>query len=1048
MSTNLILASVTSLAASEWQDPNVFQTNTEPPRATFYSFPDAGSARALDRSGTPRVKLLNGHWQFAWAADVADAPQDFHTTDFAASDWASIPVPSNMEMQGYGLPIYVNHPYPFPRNPPLIERDNPVGSYRTEFATPPDWRGQDVFLTFDGVNSAFYVWINGHKIGYSQDSRTPAEWNITPYLHAGDNLLAVQVIRWCDGSYLEGQDFWRLSGIFRDVYLTARPQTRIRDVEVLADLDPAFRDGLLKVRAEIVNPVQGGTLAARLIDAAGDEVATAIAQLDSSVEITATISAVAQWSAEHPNLYTLVLTLHDAQGRLFEAIPQRVGFRKVEIRGNVFYINNVAVKFKGVNRHEHHPDTGQVVDEASMLRDIAMMKMLNMNAVRTSHYPNTPRWYELCNEYGLYLIDEANVESHGYGNNDDNLIANDPTWEAAHVDRVRRMIERDKNHPSVVVWSLGNEAGNGPNLEAAYTWAKQRDSSRPIHYEGDHPHRGGRLQSSDFSSRMYEEPGWGNGEDGKPSLQCEYTHAMGNSNGNLREYWDHIYATAAHAGAFVWDWMDQGLRLPVPESHRAAIGKGPVGKTFFAYGGWFEEPVGQYHDGNFCMNGLLAADWTPHPGAFAIQYIYCNARIEAIDLATGRYRVHNQYDFTNLRDFVTARWRITEDGEPLAEGRLELDVPPRSARDVTLDLPAIAPKPGARYHIDFEFRARASGAPLVARKESGKTLSYQPSAISCLLPAGELLGWEQFALPVRAPAPAAAASTGGAVTVKHGKDSIVVAGDGFELRFTSDGLLQTYAIDGRQVLTGGFRPDFFRAWLDNDKVPLERGRLGRQWKDVGAIWRPGQVEVTQPETGRVIVATSGKLVTGGDYALTYEISGSGEVQVRVAYTPAAAAQNIGPLRFGLSAQAAGDLQYLTWFGRGPRPTYIDRAFERIGRYSGTVDEQWIDYSRPQENGNKIDVAWFTLLNDQGFGLLCIAEDQPLSIAARNYAREEMATSDYSFQMRRAADVHLNVDLIQAGVGGNNSWGKTPLPAYQLQDTARAYSFRLVPQPPR
>jgi len=590
-----ICAALAAADKPEWDNPAIVHVGTEKPHATMMAYPSAELANTGDPAKSPWFQLLNGTWKFHGSPRPAERPLDFYRPDYSDASWGTIPIPSSWQMHGFDIPIYTNIIYPWPQDaskPPQVPYEfNPVGSYRLRFTVPPAWQGRQVYLHFDGVDSAFYAWVNGKKLGYSEDSRTPAEFNVTPHLKPGVNLLAVEVYRFGDGAFLEDQDMWRMSGIFRDVYLWSAPDRRLRDFEVRTNLDDAYRDATLVVKAALANasaqPSKVSVTAA-LFDAAGiafGKPATATVEIGGAAELAAEISIPVanprKWSAEDPYLYKLLLTVQDSAGAVLEVIPQSVGFRKVEIKGGRFLINGKAILVKGVNRHEHSEDTAKYVPLESMLKDIRLMKQFNVNAVRTSHYPNSPAWYELCDRYGIYVMDEANIECHHYGNDARNRLTNDPEWRTAYVDRVERMVERDKNHPSVVIWSMGNESGDGPNAAAAYQWTKQRDPSRPYHYEGSSRSGG---PNSDINSFMYPTPERvkqaAAARPNMPLILCEYTHAMGNSNGGLKEYWDIFYSGANAQGAFVWDWVDQGIKLPVPGEYRGNTSK----PTFLAYG--------------------------------------------------------------------------------------------------------------------------------------------------------------------------------------------------------------------------------------------------------------------------------------------------------------------------------------------------------------------------------------------------------------------------------------------------------------------------------
>ena len=1012
----------------DWENPQALQVNVEPPHASLTPYPDKETAESFERLNSDRFKLLNGSWKFKWTSRPSEHPEGFQDVDFADASWATLPVPANWQLHGYGLPLYTNIKYPFPQNAPHIpHEDNPIGLYRKYFEVPESFHGKEIFITFDGVASAFYLWVNGSKVGYSQGSRTPAEFNITPYLQPGRNLLALQVFRWSDGSYLEDQDFWRLSGIYRDVYLLARPHQYIRDMRVVTDLDERYEHARLKVSVDLANAA-GGRVEMELKDATGKTVLAESRVANASYLLfDLPVRRPMKWSNESPYLYSMLLTLKDEAGVTLEVIPQKVGFREVEIKNAVFHVNGVPVKMKGVNRHEHHPDTGHVVTRASMLRDIKLFKENNINAVRTAHYPNTPLFYELCNEYGLWVMDEANIESHGYGNDPGNRLANDPDWEAAHVNRVARMEARDKNHPSIIMWSLGNEAGVGPNFDAAYRYLKQTDPTRPIHYEGD-KRRGGQHRASDVYSAMYHGPDWvGPGD--KPSVLCEYTHAMGNSNGNLKEYWeDTIYPTPRHVGAFVWDWMDQGLRTPVPTAFRHKVGTGPVRDSFFAYGGWHKQA--RHHDGNFCMNGLLGADWTPHPGLFAIKYTYRNIEVSEIDATRGLFYIKNRYDFTNLRNLVEAEWSITANGHEIKSGRLAtLDIPPHTQQQVHISLPSFTQQAHVEYLLTFRFRAKAGYSPLVD--------------------AGHELAFAQFTLQAfdGKVGPAATTTAFSRPSVTREGDRMTVSGDHFEVVFSlTEGRMRSYHFEGQPVLRQGPELDLWRAYTDNDKIPLEQGKYHPVWRHAVENRRITEVIEEALAHNAVRVAVKARLPTvQASYSTDYTIYGNGDIRVEVyldkSRTPA---ELRFPHRIGTELIVPAGFEQMTWYGRGPNPTYADRKLERIGLFQGTVDAQWVDYSRPQENGNKTDVRWMSLADKNGNGVLFLAEGAPLSAGARHYSKSTMEASAYAFEMERSENIFVNIDHVQLGVGGNDSWGSTALPDYLPDEPEYRFAYRIRP----
>jgi beta-galactosidase len=1037
----------------DWTNPEVIQVNTEPPHATLFSYPSLERARAFDPLQSSHVRRLNGDWKFHWVPKPADRPMDFFATDFDDTAWATLPVPSNWEIEGYGTMIYSNVKYPFPKDEPHIPADdNPVGSYRHTFSLPGEWSGKAVFLTFDGVSSAFYLWVNGQKVGYSQGSRTPAEFNITRFLQPGTNQLAVQVFRWCDGSYLENQDFWRLSGIFRDVSLHARPATYLRDVRIVTDLDETFTDAELTVTAELAGELEG-TVEWVLEDAEGQVVHSQKAAMAKELVWRTPVTAPRKWSNEDPCLYTLYLIFKNSKGSVLEVVPQRVGFREVDITENVFRINGVPVKLKGVNRHETHPDLGQVVTRESILRDLRLFKENNINAVRTAHYPNVPLFYELCDEHGIFVVDEANIESHEYStpywydyDTSANPLANDPRWKEPHLNRVKRMAARDKNHPCIIMWSLGNEGGIGPNHDATYALLKAEYPTRPVQYQGEM--RKG-LPATDLHSTMYSFPGWSSESDVeftgivKPAIICEYSHAMGNSNGNLAEYWDYIHATPTHAGAFVWDWMDQGMRKPVPEAYRKHIGIGPVRETVFAYGGWADIP---YHeDGNFCMNGLIASDWTEKPGLAALKVVQQFVKVKAVEMDAGRFVIENNYDFSRLGDLVTGKWVLSRNGVAVAEGTLgALRIPARQSEEIQLILPPFSPQAGAEFFLTFSFHATEAYSPLVTTGHELAFTQFRMDAFS-----GDLT----LAQPE---------STGGLELSETEKAIVCTGPDDLKVVINkTQGLIDALEFKGENLITDPVRLDFWRAVIDNESHGKNNPFFAAEWRNALDGVQVDDLVATKQADGSVKVAVAITLPrVASSVTLDYHLHPSGEIDLAMKLSmpelvrmrkPGKPYQQFEefsrPRRIGLLFRLPMEQQVLSWYGRGPSATYSDRAFERIGRFSGTVDQQWVDYSRPQENGNKTGVRWVELTDARGKGLRFQTLGEPLSVGARNYATEVMEVADYAFEMERADQVHLNIDHIQMGVGGVDSWSCGPLDAYLLTEPSYQYAFRIQPLVP-
>ena len=980
---------------------------------------------------------LSGEWAFKWSASPGERPVDFYRTDFEVSGWDRIPVPSNWQMEGYGIPIYTNVKYPFPKDDFRAPQDwNPVGSYRRTFTVPEGWdrgTGNRIFLHFEGVDSAFYVWINGRQVGYSQGSRTPAEFDVSDFLIPGTNQIAVEVYRWSDASFLEDQDFWRLSGIFRDVYLWTAKPVRLQNFQAIADYDPMTGQGVLDLEVALSD---GASVLAELLDEGNAVLATGtLKETKGSAATTIALESVQPWSAEKPNLYTLVLSISDSSGNIQEAVAQRIGFRRVEIVDSQLRVNGVAVKLKGVNRHEHHPDTGHVVDRESMLRDIRLLKRNNFNAVRTSHYPNVPEWYSLCDIHGIYIMDEGNLETHGFGRIGRNAINDHPDWREPHVDRVRRMVERDINYPSVIIWSVGNEAGDGPNTEACHDWIVQRDPTRPVHYENA-THADAKGRGTDMISRMYPlaidlediMEYWGGD---RPLVLCEYTHAMGNSNGSLDAYWDKIWNNPRIAGAFVWDWMDQGLRQPIPADARDPWGR----SDFFAYGGWWEDPLEIWNDNNFCMNGLIAADWSPHPGLRALKYVQQPVRVELSGDGT-RITIHNRYDFTDLSDVLDLHWELSQEGEILRRGMLEL--------------PSI--EPGAHAVLQLPEQARIENPG----KETWLNLSFTTLDESPWWNRSHELAYAQFPAGGTWSIPPATAS-GEPVKVERIHGSVTLTGFDWKIAFsTSEGSMTSWTVGGRERVKIGALPDFWRAATDNDRgAGLYLNRRGgdqagkklydsNNWQFAAASWKPGEPSVEMMPDDNVRIRFSGRVQgENAQLSVVYTVAPSGRVEVK--YTLGAQRNLPFIPRVGTAWHLPVEYQNIRWYGRGPEPTYADRRFEPVGVYASTVMDNWVDYSAPQENGNKVDVRWLEITDASGAGLRVLGA-RPLSCNVLPYTTEEIQDKPYSWLLPMPSRTVLNVDFAQMGVGGDNSWGATALPEYLLD--SHWYSFAYIIEPVR
>jgi beta-galactosidase len=1022
----------------EWDNPAVISVNTESPRATFVPFSGRESALANidDPKRSSRYMTLSGEWAFKWSASPNDRPVDFYKLDYAVTGWDSIAVPSNWQVEGYGVPIYTNTKYPFPTDEFRVPHDwNPVGSYRRSFTLPEEWSfspetGNNIFLHFEGVDSAFYVWINGELVGYSQGSRTAAEFEVSAYVRAGQNQIAVEVYRWSDASYLEDQDFWRLSGIYRDVYLWMAPAERLRNFEAIADYSAADGSGHLRLKADIEGPAR---LEVTLLDPEGRTLLRQIASpLDGVAEAAMALGSVRPWSAEKPHLYDLLLTVLNGDGKATEVVAQRVGFRRVETRDGVFLLNGVPIKLKGVNRHEHHPDTGHAVDRESMMRDIRLLKRHHFNAVRTAHYPNVPEWYRLCDLYGIYVMGEANIETHEFGRGTDNALNLNPDFRDAHIDRMRRMVERDINHPSIILWSVGNESGDGPSTNACYDWARRRDPSRLVHYENSTHRQGGKGLATDLISRMYlparDIEGiiakWG---PDRPFVLAEYTHAMGNSNGSLESYWDQVWSNPRIAGYFVWDWMDQGLRQPIPYGR-----KDPWGRThFMAYGGWWENQAAIWNDNNFCMNGLLAADWTPHPGLRALKYVQQPFLVTLSDDRKAAVLI-NRYDFTDISEVAELYWELTTEDGAIASGALSI------------------PSVGAGQSVNLSLpEAALSMRP---QKETWLTFSVRALHSNSWWEAGYELGFAQFKAGGEwSPGPPAGPTS--ALRLQEGEGRVVVSGADWSMTFEEAGRgLTEWIHQGHSLVRRGPEPDFWRAPVDNDRgaslAITGRGKnenagklnASRIWANAQNSWKPDRFTVRADGNESVRIVLSGPILEDkARVEIAYTVDERGRLLVDYAYE----ANDAPPIipRVGTEWVLPSADQTIRWYGRGPDSTYSDRQWERIGVYAKTVMENWVDYSKPQENGNKVEVRWFEVRNAMGAGLR-FSSPIPLSCNAQPYSKKDLSTTDYSWQLPLPVATYVNIDHLQMGVGGDNSWGEIAHPEHLPRKKAYQYSYQV------
>lgn len=1015
-----------------WENPEMFAENKLPARATLMPYPSAEEAFARGESSL--VMDISGEWRFHWSATPAEAPEGFWAADYDDEAWGTMPVPGNWELNGYGYPIYTNIVYPFPKNPPYIPHDdNPTGCYRHEFDIPAEWEGRRIILHFESGLAAMHIWLNGEKVGYSEGTKTAVEFDITPYVKQGGNLLAIEGYRWCDGSYLEDQDFWRLSGFDRKVKVYAAGKTRIADMFVVADLDETYTNGLYNATVSVQNSGDApfkGAVKLSLVKGRYNyqaekfvyERAVAIISKSVKVEPNTTldvdlariINDVEVWSHENPKLYTTVVTLSDNKGNIIESVACNTGFRKVEIKDAQLLLNGKPLMINGVNIHEHNPATGHVQTRELMLRDIYLMKQHNINAVRTSHYPQPTEWYDLCDIHGILLVDEANIEAHGCGvgyqsDYPEFHPSHRAEWKAAHHDRVQSMVERDKNHPSVIIWSMGNESSDGDVYGEMYEWIHQRDNTRPVQLE-----QGFSGPHTDISCPMYppiaEFRRWAERTDAKkPYIMCEFAHAMGNSTGNLREFFDIMEGHPHMQGGFIWDWVDQGID---------AVGEN--GKHYWAYGGDFGATM-YHHDENFCCNGLVSPDRTPHPGLMEVKKVYQDIEFELVE---GGVRIHNNFNFTDLAKY-SFRYVVKREGVIVHQGALpQVKCAAGESVDVAFAYPAI--DNSAEYTLDFE----ASGM------------------MHNLLKAGTMqsvvVATEQFVLR---PYDFTKSEPEGTIVIERGDDWVMAfAGNKAVLFSTESGEILSYVSNNRDVMKQLPEPWFWRAMTDND--------WGAGFHRIADVWRTN----SRKPLGATVEEHADKLVVRGEfqienapsyYTQTYTFRADGSLKVEVAWRKGGEELPEMP-RFGMRMILPSDYKKFTYYGRGPWENYADRCESSfLGRYEQSTDEQLFPYVRPQESGNKSDVRWLELMGSEGRGIR-IEGLQPLNVSAMPYRAEDLDPGVESKRQMHYSDIEprdevvLHVDLAQRGLGGDTSWGATPRDEYRLTDDEYSYGYIIYP----
>lgn len=1000
----------------DWENQLVFRKNMEPVRSYFIPFTDEVTAMTSERGLSDNFKLLNGIWKFLYSENGQGIPSDFADFDFDASAWGTIRVPSNWQMEGFDWHQYLNTAYAIPINPPYVPTDNPVGVYRRSFTIPENWKDQEVFVRFEGVDSAFYVHINGNEAGYSQGSHNPAEFNISKYLVKGENIITVKVLKWCDGSYLESQDKWRISGIFRDVYLLAFPKTHIWDFFAKAGLDDSFETGLFSAEVTIRNlgdKAEKGKIRAVLYD--GEEVVyentidfTGLEKgQNTQLNFSGRIENVFPWSAECPYLYNLVLTLY-SDDKVTQSICQKIGFKRIEIKDQVFYFNGQPIKLKGVNRHDFHPDFGAAVSIECMKEDLYIMKRHNINCVRSSHYPNDPRFLDLCDELGLYVCDEADLETHGYNKLNKeymdkmpwSTLSRSPEWLSAHLDRIERMVERDKNHASVIMWSLGNECGMGENITEMALWTKRRDDTRITHYEGAFtPPVGDDIDlgypeldviSAMYTSTQFIEIMGNNKVDKRPYFLCEYAHAMGNSVGNIKEYWDIIYKYPRLMGGCVWEWADHGIRKTDEN-----------GVEYFAYGGDFGDVL---NDGNFVMDGLLFPDRKLKSSMLGYKKAIAPIYAEAVDLQKGQIKILSRHDFITS-NYLYCKWEIKSEGKAIKSGYIyDLDIAPQSSKVVVLD-----------YTL-----------PKSAQAEYLLNLSFCLKKSTEFAPAGFEVSYDQFVLPVEV-LPKKKKAVYGEVSVREEYERIILTGDEFEMTVNSyDGDILSIKKDGAELLTRPITVNIWRAPIDNDRKEIQR-----KWRKLGldrTVRRISSIGLKKLDNGSVELKVEGYLsALCTDFVLyttlTYNIAPNGEIAVNVAFEPNT--EGVEVPRLGIMVGLKSELDSFTWYGNGPCESYRDKKEAvTLDVYRGKVDEQFVNYCMPQENGNKTDVRWASLTDKHGAGIF-IEGDRLLNVGVSRYTPYELTAAMHTNELPEKDEVILTVDLEHFGIG-NASCGPEPL----------------------
>lgn len=1035
-------------APNDWENQHITRVDTEKSTAIHASFSSQENAMMGNLEKSNFYSSLNGTWKFNWVAHPDERPMDFFKNEEKISSWDDIQVPSNWQMLGYGQPIYTNIIYPFDKNPPFIggTNGNSVGSYFREFTIREGWQDRELFLNFDGVESAFYVWINGKKVGYAQDSRTIASFNINEYLRAGSNSLAVQVFRWSDGSYLEDQDFWRLSGIFRNVYLTARPKVYVKDFFVTTTFDKDFKHADLGVSLDLKKASNFSlnklNVEMKLYNDKGQivnlfgESKSAVPNMEKdntgNLKFQFMVQNPLKWTNENPNLYTLIVSLINHKNEIIDLVSSKVGFRQIEIRGREIFINNQPLVIKGVNRHEHNPITGHYLSREQMEKEVKLLKQLNINTVRNSHYPASPYFYDLCDQYGVYVIDEANVESHGMRYGEESL-AKDPSWEKAHVERMVAMVEQNKNHPSIIMWSLGNEAGNGVNMVAMEKASKAIDPTRPTHYHfstepivgdiwGGGVYKNGKKQGGGRYHSVDDLIHIAGMDLDRPFIINEFAHGMGNACGNLKEYVDVFEDYKGIAGGCIWDWVDQGILKQTED-----------GESFYAYGGDFGDTP---NDLNFCLNGILFSDLSLSPKAYEVKHCYQYADFEIDEGTTDKINVTNKYAFTNLDQFDVG-WELLRDGQRIGRGafpKIDIHAQSKGWLNIPGELESLMKRENGEYLLNINVKLNkdeswASKDFVVAENQ----LALSP--------------WIADEINV---------NSRHKLNVRENGNQLSLESE--HMHFTFDkrqGEISSYILDGKELLTQGPRLNVWRAPTDNDGCYTnlwrkKSGRAAHEWIKAGydqAIFLVETVQNKIVSEGKVIIEVAGTLATSDSTTLAdiqqqYIVTGDGTIILQTSFKPQQPQLPVLP-RLGYEMKLKPGFENMSWYGRGPHENYIDRNnASLLGIYKGVVSDQFVNYPVPQENGNKTAVRWVELTNGYNTGLQ-ISSKHPFETSVRHYSQQNLTEAAHTYELKKEDQVYWYVDFQQNGLGGN-SCGPRPMTPYLFKPTD--IEFELVIRP--